>query len=107
MRIRRIALTRTLGRSRELAVRVALGASRRRLIARVLAESLPLSLIATACALVLAHVGVRWQLAMMRQSEYFPQWLRFDIDTTLVLFVFGAALLTAICRCLPTCVPGR
>lgn len=91
-----LLLTRTLGRSRELALRVALGASRQHLIARVLAESLLLSLIALAVALLLAHVGVRWQIAMMRQSEYFPQWLRFDIDTTLVLFVFGAALFTAI-----------
>ncbi len=56
-----LLLTRTLGRSQELAVRVALGASRRRLIAHLLAESLLLTFSATAIAFALARAGVTWQ----------------------------------------------
>jgi predicted permease len=91
-----LLLTRTLGRSQELSVRVALGASRKRLIAHLLAESLLLSLFATVLALLLARAGVSWQQSLMRQSESFPQWLHFDIDRTVVLFALGAALLTAV-----------
>jgi predicted permease len=90
-----LLLTRTLGRSQELSIRVALGASRRRLIAHLFAESLLLSLIAAVLALLLARAGLSWQHAMMRESEYFPLWLRFDIDGTVLLLAFGAALLTA------------
>ncbi|MEO5561502.1 MAG: ABC transporter permease, partial [Dokdonella sp.] len=91
-----LLLTRTLGRSQELSLRVALGASRRRLMTHLLIESLLLSLIATVLALLLARAGLTWQHSMMRESEYFPLWLRFDIDGTVVLFAVVAALLTAL-----------
>ncbi|MEO7324072.1 MAG: ADOP family duplicated permease [Dokdonella sp.] len=91
-----LLLTRTLGRSQELSLRVALGASRRRLVTHLLVESLLLSLIATVLALLLARAGLAWQHAMMRESESFPLWLRFDIDGTVVLFAVAAALLTAL-----------
>jgi putative ABC transport system permease protein len=77
-------------------LRVALGASRNRLMTRLLVESLLLSLIASALALLLARAGLAWQHSMMRESEFFPLWLRFDIDGTVVLFAVGAALLTAL-----------
>ncbi|HEV7490785.1 MAG TPA: ADOP family duplicated permease [Rhodanobacteraceae bacterium] len=91
-----LLLTRTLGRSQELAVRVALGASRRRLIAHLLAESVLLTLSATAIAFVLARAGVAWQQSVMSQTEFYPQWLRFDIDATVLLLASGAALFTAL-----------
>jgi predicted permease len=90
-----LLLTRTLARDQELAVRVALGASRKRLIAHLLAESLLLTSIATVCALLLAQGGIAWQQATMRQSEFFPQWLSFGIDARVGLFALGAALITA------------
>jgi putative ABC transport system permease protein len=91
-----LLLTRTLGRAQELAVRVALGASRRRLIAHLLAESVLLTFSATVIAFVLARAGVAWQQSVMSQTEYYPQWLRFDIDATVLFLAFGAALLTAL-----------
>ena len=91
-----LLLTRTLGRSQELSLRVALGASRRRLMTHLLVESLLLSLIATVLGLLLARAGLAWQHSMMRESEYFPLWLRFDIDGTVVLFAVVAAFLTAL-----------
>ncbi len=91
-----LLLTRTLGRRQELAVRVAVGASRKRLIVHLLAESLLLTMIAFGIALVLANIGLHWQQAVMRQSEFAMLWLRFDIDAKVVGLALGAALLTAL-----------
>ncbi|HKE48559.1 MAG TPA: ADOP family duplicated permease [Rhodanobacteraceae bacterium] len=91
-----LLLTRTLGRSHDLAVRVALGASRRRLIGRILVESLLLTSLATALAFALARAGVAWQRGAMRETEFFPLWLRFDVDLRVVLFAFAAATFTAL-----------
>jgi predicted permease len=90
-----LMLTRTLGRRQELAMRVALGASRARLVMQLLAQSALLSLAATVIALALAQVGLRWQQALLQESEFTLAWLHFDIDATVALLAFGAALLTA------------
>jgi len=55
-----LMLTRSSGRSQELAVRASLGASRRRLAATLLAEGLLLSFSATICALLAATAGVHF-----------------------------------------------
>ncbi|MGB4860578.1 MAG: ABC transporter permease, partial [Dokdonella sp.] len=92
-----LLLTRTIGRKQELAVRFALGASRRRLIAHLLGECLLLSLLATAIAFPLAHAGMQWQQRLMYQADPGPPlWLRFDMDATVIGLALAAALLTAL-----------
>ncbi len=103
-----LLLTRTLGRSHDLAVRVALGASRRRLIARILIESLLLTTLASALAFALARAGVAWQRSVMQDTEFFPLWLSFDIDLGVVLLAFAAATFTAFAAgLLPALRAGR
>lgn len=54
-----LLLVRAAGRTRELAVRTALGASRRRIVGHVMGESVVLGLAGGALGIAVAHVGIR------------------------------------------------
>jgi putative ABC transport system permease protein len=90
-----LMLTRLLGRSQELAIRVALGAGRRRLLVHLFAQSTVLSLGGLGVGLVLAQLGLRWQAMTELESEWSFLWLHFDIDGTVLALAIGAALFTA------------
>ncbi|HSE12712.1 MAG TPA: ADOP family duplicated permease [Rudaea sp.] len=92
-----LLLLRTLSRRQELAVRVALGASRSRVALHLLAQSLLLALIATAVALPLATLAMKREGDILRSSPNgVADWLRFDLDWNLIAMAIGAALLTAV-----------
>ena len=92
-----LLLLRTLSRRQELAVRVALGASRSRIALHLLAQSLLLALIATAIALPLATLAMRYEGDLLRSSPNgVAEWLSFELDWNLVAMAVGAALLTAL-----------
>jgi len=83
-----LILARASGRSRELAVRAALGASRRHIVGQMLAESLVLSLLAGALGLVLARVGTD---ALVRVGTRFVPLPRLDdVHTDWPVLVFTA-----------------
>jgi predicted permease len=92
-----LQLSQTLTRRRELAVRSALGAGRGRLLRELLAESLVLSLLATAIALLLAEVGGRWVMNAFLAAEDAPAYyVQFGVDGRMVIFAGIAALLTTL-----------
>jgi putative ABC transport system permease protein len=92
-----LLLLRTLSRRQELAVRVALGASRSRIALHLLAQSLLLAFVATAVALPLATLAMRREGDILRSSPNgVADWLRFDLDWNLIGMAIGAALLTAL-----------
>lgn len=92
-----LLLLRTLSRRQEMAVRVALGASRFRVALHLLAQSLLLAVIATSIALPLAALAMRREGDILRSSPNgVADWLSFELDWNVTAMAIAAALLTAI-----------
>ncbi len=88
-------LARAAGRQREIAVRLAIGATRRRLVRQLVTESLVLFVAAGAIGIVLA----RWLIsALMTLVPRLPVQLYFDprLDWRVFLFALGASLVTGL-----------
>jgi putative ABC transport system permease protein len=96
-----LLLARAAYRTREATVRAALGATRGRLVVHMLAESLFITVIATAFGLLLASIGLDvMRLAMEGMEGESPRWLSFEIDGRValatVLLGFVATLLAGL-----------
>ncbi len=90
-----LMLTRAIARRKEIALRLAIGASRGRLVRQLLTESLTVALLGGVAGLGLASAGVRFLIfilpagSMPRQNE-----IGFDLST--FLFALLATLFTGI-----------
>jgi len=89
-----LMLARASGRSREIAVRAALGASRWNLIRQTLAESLILSFAGAIIGLALSFAGVRGLLALAPENSSVALDVR--MDPTVLLFTAFAAIAAGI-----------
>ena len=89
-----LVLSRSLTRSREVAIRSALGAGKRRLIRQLLTESVFLALPGGLLGLAIANAGVGILVSSLPQN--FPRLHEIGIDTTVLAFALITTILTAI-----------
>ncbi|CAN5885610.1 hypothetical protein BH18ACI5_BH18ACI5_19130 [soil metagenome] len=89
-----LLLTAALGRSRELAIRSALGASRLRLLRQLAIEAMMLAIGGAVAGLALAAAAQPLLLALLPAST--PRLATIAVDGGVVLFAFVLALLSAL-----------
>ncbi|PYQ05947.1 MAG: hypothetical protein DMF83_13865 [Acidobacteria bacterium] len=91
-----LILARASGRSRELAVRAALGAGRRHVVSQLLAESLVLALVGGAVGLLFARVGLETLLRFGSRYVPLPRLDDVQTDGRVLLFTAAVSVLTAV-----------
>ncbi len=89
-----LMLARATGRNRELALRAALGAGRRRLSSQLLTESLLLAIAGGAAGVALAWWGTR--LLVSLAPAQIPRLDEIRLDPAVLLFALGASTLTGV-----------
>ena len=89
-----LMLARSSGRRREMAIRLALGASRRRLVIQLLTESLLLSFIGGALALIVMAVLLKGFVQFIPAD--IPRLNEIEINLTILGFVFLVSTVTGL-----------
>jgi putative ABC transport system permease protein len=101
-----LVLSRGLKRQREIALRAALGASRRRIVRQLLLESLLLAIIGGAAGVALAAAGITAFRAFAPAG--FPRLEEIRFEPQIALFAFAFSLLAAaLCGLAPALAASR
>jgi len=90
-----LMLSRASGRAREIAVRLAVGAGRARLIRQLLTESLVIAILGGALGLLLAQAGANW-FSQIRVPIDVPIVVDVKLDTNVLLFALLVSVASAI-----------
>lgn len=92
-----LILARTVSRRRELSVRTALGASRWRLVAGTLSESVFVSVIGGLFGIAIAHVGgLAVERYLVESGDGFPYWMSFGADLRVAVFAISVAAIAGL-----------
>ncbi|MCI0604169.1 ABC transporter permease [bacterium] len=93
-----LTVVRMIGRSREFAIRTALGAGRWRLVLQVFTECLVISMVAGVIAVFLADYGTRITFETLRANPDMapPFWINEEIDWRIISFSVLIAFVSAI-----------
>jgi len=89
-----LLLARATAREREIAVRSAVGAGRRRIVRQLLTESLLLAMVGAAAGILLAQ----WAIDALRAlgQEQLPRLQAVNIDGRILLFTLGVTIVTGV-----------
>ena len=97
-----LLFARAASRTREVAIRTALGAGRRRLVAQMLVEAAVLAVAGTAVGLLIAHAGI-WQFNQAIADKTPPFWVKVQLDAAALAFAAG---LTGVSALLSGAIPA-
>jgi predicted permease len=89
-----LMLARTASRRRELALRLALGAARSRILRQVLNESILLALLGGSLGVLLAMFGTRWLVSLAPGD--IPRIEQVGLNPMVLIFALGLSFLTSI-----------
>jgi putative ABC transport system permease protein len=89
-----LLLARGATRTKEIGIRLALGAGRRQIVRQLLTESMVLGLAGSAIGLIFAVWGVDLMVAALPNE--IPYWLNFNFDSRVFLFALGIGVISSI-----------
>jgi predicted permease len=89
-----LMLARALARRREMGIRLAVGASRARLLRQLLVENILLSIVGGVLGLLVGHWAI--QLLLTSLPDQAPSWTEFTLDARMVTFTLAMSMLTAV-----------
>ena len=89
-----LLLARSAGRAREVAIRTAVGATRRRIVRQLFVEAVLLASVAGAAGLWLSTFGVAFQRSLMGTN--LPYWMEFTIDIRVVSVLVVVCFVTSL-----------
>ena len=90
-----LQLARAADRTRDVAIRLALGASRGRIVKELLVEGLLLAAAGALIGLAIARIGLALVWGAVRDPTT-PFWIRFDVDTSVLLFTTALTVFAAV-----------
>lgn len=92
--ITNLLLVKATARSREMAVRTALGATRSRLVRQLITESVLLGVIGGVAGLALTYAGLPALLHLIPID--LPAWMNFSVDRSVLFFVTAVSFFTSV-----------
>ena len=90
-----LLLAKAAGRSGEMSIRVAVGASRWQVVRQLLVESILLAMVAGVVGLLLSIVWIRW-FSLEAQNVGIPYWMVFSMDWRTFTFFLVVCLATGL-----------